>query len=128
MSTAAMLRCTTRSPRLPYVVAIASFSLAIASSVGSTPASAKKHVCMTVLTRPASPAALATAAASIAYSCRPRSSTISCTSTGRRSQTSSAGYGLFINTVAPGAATPSTSIRSRKLHWCTPTNVARSIR
>ena len=34
------------------------------------------------------------------------------------------GYGLLTSTIAPGAATLSTSIRSRKLHWCTPTNVA----
>jgi len=37
---------------------------AIASSRGSTPLIAKKHVCMTVFTRPAMPAARATRSAS----------------------------------------------------------------
>ncbi len=45
--------------------AIASFSRAMASSIGSTPERAKKQACMTVLIRPPRPAARATAEASM---------------------------------------------------------------
>ncbi len=52
----------------------------------------------------------------------------SCTSAGRRSQTSSGPYGLLRRTVAPSSATPSTSIFSSRPNWWQATKPARSIR
>ena len=60
-STAARLRSRTSAPFFPYVLAIASRMRASASSFGRTPEIAKKHACITVLTRPGSPASRATA-------------------------------------------------------------------
>ena len=77
VSTASMFRLTTSDPRLLYVLAMAFLICASASSRGSAPEMAKKHVCMTVLMRPAMPACRATADASIAYTVR-RLSTMSC--------------------------------------------------
>ena len=53
-------------PRLLYVLSMAFLICASASSRGSDPEMAKKHVCMIVLMRPAMPACRATAEASIA--------------------------------------------------------------
>ena len=64
-STAAWLRATTSAPRRAYVLPIAALTAVTASSRGSTPEMAKKHVCSTVLVRPASPASRATRSASM---------------------------------------------------------------
>ena len=47
-----------------------------------------------------------------------------CTSCGSSSQTSSAGYGLLMSTVAPGAAAASVSSLKRKSNLWTPTKLA----
>ena len=67
MSTASMFRLTTSGPRLPYVLSMAFLICAIASSRGSAPEIAKKHVCMTVLMRPADAGLPGHRRASIAY-------------------------------------------------------------
>ena len=59
-STAAKFLVSTVSPRLPYVVTIASLIASIASSSGSRSVSAKKQVWRTVLMREPSPTASAT--------------------------------------------------------------------
>ena len=49
-------------------------------------------------------------------------------SNGRRCQTSSGPNGLFSRNVAPGAATASTSVRSRRSNWWQATKLAWRIR
>ena len=55
-STTSQFRRTTSGPRLPYVFSIDFLMCAIASSWGSSPAMAKKQVCMIVLMRVPMPA------------------------------------------------------------------------
>ena len=102
---------------------------AIASSRGSTPLSAKKHGCITVLIRLAMPVSWATWLASMTQRSRPLAMISAWISNGRWSHTSSGGYGLLTRNVAPGRAGPSRSTgRSRNDHWWQATKSAPSIR
>ena len=114
---AAKLRATTSSPRRLKAFSTQALMAAIAWSRGNTPDRAKKQGCMTVLIRWPMPASRATRAASTTHSSRPLSMISRWTSTGRWSQTWSADQGLLSRKVAPGAARPSTSMRSRKWNW-----------
>lgn len=74
------------------------------------------------------PTSFATFWASTTWNFRPFSMTCRCVSTGSFSHTSPGPYGLFSRNVAPGSATPSTSIRSRKWNWWQATKLARFTR
>ncbi len=78
--------------------------------------------------RPPSPTSVATRCASTTWNRRLFSTICRWVSTGRWSHTSSGPYGLFSRNVAPGAATSSTSIRSRKWNWWHATKLARLMR
>ena len=82
-STAAKFFRNTDSPRLPYVLRMASLMRSIASSRGNTPESAKKHVCMTVLIRDPIPAWRATSNASTTWNSSRLSMICCCTSRGK---------------------------------------------
>jgi hypothetical protein len=97
---------------------------AIASSRGSTPLIAKKHVCITVLTRPPMPASRATRLPSITKKRSRLAMSCSWTLLGRWSQTSPGPYGLLSRKTPPGSATFRTSSRSRKENWWQATKVA----
>ena len=99
-----------------------------ARSAGSTPLMAKKHVCMTVFTRPAIPASRATREPSMTKRRNRLAMICSCTVRGSRSQPSPGPYGLLSRNTAPGAADFSTSSRSRNENWWQATKVARVIR
>ena len=77
---------------------------AIASSAGSTPERAKKHVCSTVFVRRPMPLACDTCVASITYSLSCFAMISACQSRGSLRHVSSAEYGELRRTVAPGAA------------------------
>ena len=103
---------------------MASLMRSIASLRGRTPASAKKHVCKTMLMRPGSPTSRAI---------RPRVDDISCMCivricswTGRESafQTRSGGCAQLSSNVRRRAARPSTSTRSSSPNWWQPTKPA----
>jgi hypothetical protein len=125
---AAKLRATTSSPRRLNALETQALMAATAWVRGSTPERAKKHGCMTVLMRWPMPASRATLAAFTTHSSRRLSITSRWTSWGRWPQTWSAGQGLLSRKVAPSAARPSTSMRSRKWNWWQATKLARSIR
>ncbi len=127
-STAAKLRLRISGPRFAYDCSIAFLILAIPSSRGRSPASAKWQVCMIVLMRPFRPASRAMRKASTAKRRTRRAIACSWTSRGRRSQSSSGPYGALRRTVAPSRARPRMSCRLRSSNWWQATKPARRTR
>ena len=76
------------APRFPYVFSMACLMAAMASSRGSTPLMAKKHVCITVLMRPPMPASRATRSPSTTKNRRCLAMIVAWTARGSWSQTS----------------------------------------
>ena len=124
LSIAAKFFWTIALPFRAYVRSVARLIASIALSRGITPESAKKHVCRIVFTRDPRPRSEATLDASMTCTDSFLAMICCCTSFGSSSQTASAGYGLLIRTVAPGAAALNMSSLKRKSNLWMPTKFA----